>query len=215
MCPDQGKQPLALTDTATGVLPDKETASADTVERDRRRVALMARAQAGEQQAYRRLLEDITPYIRALAAKRLRDLSEIEDAVQDVLLTVHAIRHTYDPARPFAPWLTAVANRRIIDRLRRQMRVSLRQVSLNPKDETSSAAEANLGNPEVDTAALRTAIERLPSGQRQAIKLLKLEEMSLKEAAAASGMSVTALKVATHPAMSRLRKMLAGQRRST
>ena len=62
MCPDQGKQPLALTDTATGVLPDKETASADTVERDRRRVALMARAQAGEQQAYRRLLEDITPY---------------------------------------------------------------------------------------------------------------------------------------------------------
>jgi len=28
-----------------------------------------------------------------------------EDAVQDVLLAIHEKRHTYDPARPFGPWL--------------------------------------------------------------------------------------------------------------
>jgi len=176
---------------------------------------LMARAQAGEREAYRRLLEDITPFIRALAARRLHDASEVEDAVQDVLLTVHMIRHTYDPARPFAPWLAAIANRRIIDRLRRQMRRNLRQTTLSSKQETFSAPEANLGDAGLDAVALRAAIERLPPGQRQAIKLLKLGEMSLREAATASGMSIVALKVATHRALATLRKALENPRRST
>ena len=52
------------------------------------------------------------------------------------------------------------------------------------------------------------AIERLPPGQREAVRLLKLQEMSLQQAAAASGMSVAALKVAMHRAMNNLRKML-------
>jgi RNA polymerase sigma-70 factor (ECF subfamily) len=175
---------------------------------------LMARAQAGEQEAYRRLLEDITPFIRALAARRLRDASEVEDAVQDVLLTVHVIRHTYDPARPFAPWLAAIANRRIIDRLRRQMRANSRQTPLSSWHETFSDPAANSHSAGSDAGALRTAIESLPSGQRQAIKMLKLEEMSLKEAAAASGMSIAALKVATHRAIGTLRKALRNQRRA-
>ena len=212
MSPHRDKRPLPPTDTATGTLPHKETADTNTVERDRNRATLMARAQAGEREAYRRLLEDITPFIRALASRRLRDAGEVEDAVQDVLLTVHAIRHTYDPARPFAPWLTAIANRRIIDRLRRRMRSNVILTPLSSQHETFSAPDANLDSVGSDVTALRGAIENLPAGQRQAIELLKLEEMSLREAAAASGMSVAALKVATHRAMSSLRKILAGRR---
>jgi len=195
--------------------PRKDLAASGTEDHDRDRAMLMARAQAGEREAYRRLLEDITPFIRALAARRLHDASEVEDAVQDVLLTVHMIRHTYDPARPFAPWLAAIANRRIIDRLRRQMRRNLRQTTLSSKQETFSAPEANLGDAGLDAVALRAAIERLPPGQRQAIKLLKLGEMSLREAATASGMSIVALKVATHRALATLRKALENPRRST
>jgi len=195
--------------------PRKDLAASGTEDHDRDRAMLMARAQAGEREAYRRLLEDITPFIRALAARRLHDASEVEDAVQDVLLTVHMIRHTYDPARPFAPWLVAIANRRIIDRLRRQMRRNLRQTTLSSKQETFSAPEANLGDAGLDAVALRAAIERLPPGQRQAIKLLKLGEMSLREAATASGMSIVALKVATHRALATLRKALENPRRST
>ena len=66
---------------------------------------LMAHAQDGDRAAYQRLLQEITPYLRSLAARRHRDLSDIEDAVQDILLTVHSIRQTYDPTRPFGPWL--------------------------------------------------------------------------------------------------------------
>lgn len=168
---------------------------------------LMAHAQAGEQDAYRRLLEEITPYVRSLAAKCHRDRRDIEDSVQDVLLTVHAIRHTYDPKRPFGPWLVAIANRRITDRLRRHGRVAAREIPLNEEHETFADPAANHQEATSTARTLQQAIERLPRGQREAIRLLKLQEMSLKEAASASGMSVAALKVATHRAMKSLRKI--------
>ena len=55
--------------------------------------------------------------------------------MQDVLLTVHMVRHAYDPSRPFGPWLVAIANRRIIDRLRRQTRQKTREIELSPEHE--------------------------------------------------------------------------------
>jgi hypothetical protein len=55
---------------------------------------LMAHAQGGDQDAYRCLLHEVAPYIRSLVVKSQRDPADIEDVVQDVLLTVHAVRHT-------------------------------------------------------------------------------------------------------------------------
>jgi len=170
---------------------------------------LMARAQSGERRAYGRLLEEIAPYLRALAARRGVEDADIEDRVQDVLLTVHAIRHTYDPARPFGPWLVAIAHRRITDGLRRQTRRRARETPLNPKHETFAAPQANLEEAEADSRALMDEIEKLPSGQRQALRLLKLEQRSLKEAAAVSGQSIGSLKVASHRAMRSLRRVFA------
>jgi RNA polymerase sigma-70 factor (ECF subfamily) len=171
---------------------------------------LMARAQDGDRHAYRALLEDMTPYLRALAARCLKAPGDIEDAVQDVLLTVHAVRHTYDSGRPFGPWLVAIANRRIIDRLRRQMRDRSREIELTAEHETFSPHPTNLRFDETsaDEAALHAAIEHLPPDQRQAIRLLKIKEMTLKEAALPSGRPVSALKVATHRAIKSLRKIL-------
>lgn len=171
----------------------------------------MARAQGGDREAYRYLLEAITPYVRALAARQIRNRGDLEDAVQDVLLTVHAVRHTYDPGRPFGPWLVAIANRRIVDSLRRQGRIGVHETALEEKHETFSAPGTNIQEEAVDARALRDAIERLPVGQREAVRMLKLEEMSLKEAAATSGLSVAALKVASHRALKMLRKMFGPQ----
>jgi len=137
-----------------------------------------------------------------------KEPSDVEDAVQDVLMTVHMVRHAYDPNRPFGPWLLAIANRRIIDRLRRETRQRAREMALSAEHETFSDVPANLDQANFDEAALGEAIERLPPEQRQAIKMLKLNEMSLKEAAAASGRSIAALKVATHRALKSLRRML-------
>ncbi len=169
---------------------------------------LMARAQRGDRDAYRRLLEEIAPYLRAQAARRHREASDAEDAVQDILLTLHAIRHTYDPTRPFGPWLVAIANHRLIDRLRRQGRVRSRETALLPEHETFAVEPANVSEKALQRRDLEAAVEKLPPGQRQAIRLLKLEERSLKEAAAISGMTIASLKVATHRAIKSLREIL-------
>jgi RNA polymerase sigma-70 factor (ECF subfamily) len=168
---------------------------------------LMARAQDGDRAAYHRLLQEITPYLRSLAVRRYNDPNEIEDAIQDVLLTVHSIRQTYDPARPFGPWLATIANRRFVDRLRRQGRKRAREVFLSPEHEAFSEPESTpYDGP--DKRDLELAIGDLPAAQQQAVKLLKLKEMSLKEAAAVSGMSITSLKVSVHRALKNLRKKL-------
>lgn len=171
---------------------------------------LMAHAQAGEQAAYRRLLDEITPYLRWLAAASHRDPLDIEDAVQDVLLCLHSVRHTYDTARPFGPWLVAIARRRIVDRLRRQGRTRLHETPLEPEHETLAATEANYVEAGIDDQAVRNAVKRLPPREREAVTLMKLHDMSLREAALASGMSVAALKVATHRGLKGLRKLFMG-----
>ena len=197
-----GLPPLTL------IKRDRQGDAAGAVARELDWSILMARAQTGERDAYRRLLEEIAPYLRALAARRHRDAGDVEDAVQDILLTLHAIRHTYDPTRPFGPWLVAIANHRLIDRLRRQGRLRSRETALLPEHETFASDQANLSEKRLERRDLEEAVEKLPPGQRQAIRLLKFEERSLKEAAAMSGTTVASLKVATHRAIKGLRKIL-------
>ena len=168
----------------------------------------MARAQDGDRVAYRRLLEDVTPYLRALVSRHRALSGEGEDTEQDILLSLHAVRHTYDPSRPFGPWLVAIARRRIIDRLRRRGRVTAVETALEPEHETIAAPGANLYATLFGRRDLQQAIESLPAGQRQAVLLLKLRSLSLKEAASESGMSIAALKVASHRALKRLRAKL-------
>ncbi|HEY0274536.1 MAG TPA: sigma factor, partial [Paenirhodobacter sp.] len=83
---------------------------------------LMAHGQRGDADAYRRLLEDLTPWLRLYVRRWFRDDRDVEDCVQEILLTIHAIRRTYDPARPFGPWLVGIARRRVADRLRKTLR---------------------------------------------------------------------------------------------
>ena len=72
----------------------------------------MARAQDGDREAYHAVLSGITPYLRAIAIRYLGRGEDAEDAVQDILLIVHDLRHTYERDRPFKPWLGTIATRR-------------------------------------------------------------------------------------------------------
>lgn len=175
---------------------------------------LMVASQNGDRIAYATLLGEVAPLIRASVRRRFRYVGreDAEDIVQDVLLAVHSVRQTYDPVRPFLPWLMAIAHNRAVDSLRRIVRKSGREVAVAEYPETFDPAESNLsadtyGDPE----ALRIAMAELPEGQRKAVEMLKFRELSLKEAAAESGMSVGALKVAVHRATRSLRLILMGR----
>src|ERR1700729_1405170 len=95
---------------------------------DLRRAAQMAAAQAGDRFAYEALLRDCVPLIRAVAVRRGVATDYVEDVVQDVLLTIHRARRTYDPNRSFTGWLRTIAERRAIDLLRRIGRQQAREV---------------------------------------------------------------------------------------
>ena len=169
---------------------------------------LMARAQGGDRAAYCELLNAVLPWLRNIASARFRVRDDAEDAVQDIMLTLHAIRHTYDPSRPFKPWLMAVAKRRIADRLRVKMRRSARETVLCAEHETFAGEETNLTEQESEAKRLREAVTQLPEAQRKAVTMMKLEEKSLAETSALTGISISALKVSTHRALNNLRKLL-------
>ncbi|MBX9775241.1 MAG: sigma-70 family RNA polymerase sigma factor [Xanthobacteraceae bacterium] len=182
------------------------------ISKDRALAALMQRAQRGSEGAYAQLLQELPPVLGRMICRQMAyaSPSDREDVLQEVLLSIHAARATYDPARPFIPWLKAIVISRAIDFMRRQKRHAAGQLLTDEMADgiaDEAAGEAVARYDAID--ALQKAIRALPAGQRSAIELLKLKEMSLREAAAASGMSIGALKASVHRAVRTLRMSLA------
>ena len=174
----------------------------------------MVRAQDGDKLAYHQLLQAIAPYVRAIARRYLGHGEDAEDGVQEVLMVVHGIRHTFERGRPFKPWLGTIASRRCIDLLRRRAHRAQHEMA----DEIDVDFHAN-GDPgpednftrEQDARRVRAAVDELPQRQRDAIALLRLQELSLNEAAASSKQTVGSLKVACHRAIGSLQRALTGK----
>jgi len=173
----------------------------------------MEAAQAGDRRAYERLLADSVPLIRAIARRQGVGDEGVDDVVQETLLTVHRVRHTFDPSRSFDAWLGAIASRRAIDALRSRGRRDRRElhddVALEHYPARDDASAASIS--EQNAQRLREAIAELPPGQREAVEQLGLQERSLDEAAELTGRRTGALKVNLHRALKNLRKRIQGE----
>ena len=175
---------------------------------DLRRSAWMAAAQAGDGAAYQALLRDCIPIIKSVARRRGVTADHVDDVVQDVLLTIHRARQTYDPRRSFTAWLCVIADRRAIDLLRRVRRQDLREVHapLAFEGHADQAADPAQGLAHADaTSTVTRAIASLPARQREAVQHLVLEERSLADAAALTRRTAGSLKVNLHRALKVLR----------
>jgi RNA polymerase sigma-70 factor, ECF subfamily len=166
--------------------------------------ALMLAAQAGDQEAYRALLEGLQPLVRAYVKRRLRDEEAVFDVCQDILLTMHRVRHTFEPGRAFEPWFYAIARSRFVDHLRRRRRRGDLEVSSDESPELLAEEEPT------GWSRFLEVLETLPASQREAFSMLKLEGLSVDEAAARAGVSTSALKVRAHRAYGALRSALLG-----
>jgi RNA polymerase sigma-70 factor (ECF subfamily) len=187
-------------------------AANDSETPDQRRAAWMAAAQAGDRRAYEKLLADSIGMIRAAARRQGVAHDHLDDVVQETLITVHRVRHTYDPSRSYDAWITAIANRRAIDALRSRGRRDSRELhddfavdSHAAPDDASLATES-----EQRARRLREAIAELPPGQREAVEQLGLRERSLTETAELTGRNTGALKVNLHRALKALRDRFHG-----
>ena len=158
---------------------------------------LMGAAQDGDAVAYRRLLGEVTPWLRRYYAHRLPP-PMWDDAVQDVLIALHEKRHTYDPARPFEPWLAAIARHKWIDRLR-----AMRTMPTEVLDEALPAPDDH-GAAVSDAFTLDTLLAQLRPQQAEAIRLVKLEGLSVEEAALRAKQSPSLVKVNIHRGLRRL-----------
>lgn len=181
---------------------------------DRKWGALLAAAQRGDGDAYRAFLAAIVPFARAIARRKGCAEPLLEDVVQDALLTLHRVRHTYEPGRRIKPWLATIVERRAIDALRRHRRVGGREVHDPVAFETFADPEANKPDVTDSAASVQQMMAGLTPAQQEAIDLVKLKEMTLAEASAQSGQSIASLKVNVHRAMKRLRRTFGSENSS-
>jgi RNA polymerase sigma factor (sigma-70 family) len=157
---------------------------------------LMASALAGDAHAYRSLLVELVPWLRRYYQRRL-PLMMVEDSVQDVLLAIHEKRHTYDPSRPFAPWLAAIARYKWIDRLR-----SMKRQTTEPLDESVRAPDHE--SSVVAETTLTQLLSEIRPAQARVIRLVKIEGYSVDDASRETGQSVALVKVNIHRGLRRI-----------
>ena len=158
--------------------------------------SLMAAAQRGDRRRYRRLLGELHPWLTRYFARRLPP-AMIDDAVQDTLIAIHEKRHTFDPGRPFEPWLAAIARYKWIDKLR-----ALKRMATEPLGE--DIAIADHGSAVLSATILDQLLRALKPAQADAIRLVKIEGLSVEEASARTGQSESLVKVNIHRGLARL-----------
>jgi RNA polymerase sigma factor (sigma-70 family) len=128
----------------------------------------------------------------------------VDDAVQDTLLAIHLKRHTYDPARPFGPWLAAIARHKWIDRLRAMKSAPTEAL-------TEDIPIADHGEAVSSVRSLERLLDELKPAQSLVIRLVKLQGLSIEEAAALTGQSTSLVKVNIHRGLGRLMSIVRRQ----
>lgn len=166
-------------------------------DRDDEWTGLMRSAIAGDAAAYGRLLEAVTPVLRAAARRGLvragQPIDQSEDIVQDILLAVHLKRHTWDAEAPFAPWLFAIARNKLIDALRRRGR----RVFVNI-DDFSDVIAGPPAEETVPASEVTSHLGGLPPRQRDVLQSIAVDSVSIKDTARKLAMSEGAVRVALH-----------------
>ena len=161
---------------------------------------LMALAQNGDRQAYSALLTACAAWLKRYFCRRVAP-SNLDDLVQETLLSLHRKLSSYDPARPFFPWLAAVARYRWVDHLRLIYRAELVELDRDLPDQGDH-----------EQLAARLSLERLfahlPAGQAKAIELVKIHGLSIAEASSACGQSQPLVKTNIHRGLKKLAMLI-------
>ncbi|MHB8530619.1 MAG: sigma-70 family RNA polymerase sigma factor [Caulobacteraceae bacterium] len=170
---------------------------------------LMLRGLDGAGADYAELLRVLGGYLRGHFARRLgAGAADVEDLVQETLLAIHLKRHTFDRSLPFTPWAWAIARYKLLDHLRRSgVRA---QVSLEGAGDLFARENPEEGAVRRDVDKL---LASLPARQRRLMGQVKIAGLSMEEAARASGMSVSAVKVSVHRGMKSLSAKVAREDR--
>ena len=168
--------------------------------------ALMQRSLDGDSQAYAGLLQETARLLRPYLAKRLYAGSDVDDVLQEVLISIHKARHTYDGNRPYKPWMYAIANFRLQDHLRAHYADHLH----NAEDlsELNEILPDDVTETGFNYESISEEVKKLPEKQATILRLMHHEGYTAREVAEKIGMNESAVKVAAHRAYKVLRERL-------
>jgi RNA polymerase sigma-70 factor (ECF subfamily) len=168
---------------------------------------LMLAALDGDAPAYRRLLAELTRYLRPWFARRLgpAHAAHAEDLVQETLLAIHTRRMTYDRNRPFTAWLHAIAHHKFVDHVRREaIRPTVHLDEDAPIFATDDSANA------ADRLDVETVLDAVPARTGALIRETRIEGASIAEAAARHRIGESAAKVSIHRGIKALMARFSG-----
>ncbi|MDD2914540.1 MAG: sigma-70 family RNA polymerase sigma factor [Gallionella sp.] len=168
--------------------------------------ALMRQAQSGDQRAYAELLRETSRLLRPFLAKRLSFSSEVDDLLQEILISIHKARHTYDCIRPYKPWVYAIAKFRLQDYLRAHYSDQL--LLAVDFDELEESLPDHVTETDFSYESISGEVQKLPEKQVTILRLMHQEGYTAKEVAEKLGMNESAVKVAAHRAYKVLREKL-------
>jgi RNA polymerase sigma-70 factor (ECF subfamily) len=171
-------------------------------EKSASRAQLMEQAQGGNREAFHILFKDIGPLITRFLRRRLSDNSELEDICQEAMIAVYKSRHTYQPERPFEPWLFAIVRKVSAEHFRQQRQRFGFQIQLDELPDIGGEVGST------NDLELREALEQLSPMQMEALGLTKVIGLSVEEAALRSGATVGSIKVRVHRAYESLKRSL-------
>lgn len=158
--------------------------------------ALFVSGLSGNADDYRSFLVELTRHLRGYLRKRIPHFREdTEDLVQEILLAVHNARHTFRPDEPLTAWVHAIARYKLMD----FFRTHARRASLHePLDDHEDIFAYTDDEPAEARRDIGKLLERLPDKQRLSIQHVKLQGLSIAEAAHLTGLTESAVKVSIH-----------------
>jgi RNA polymerase sigma-70 factor (ECF subfamily) len=153
---------------------------------------LMIASLIGDAAAYRALLSAVGDLYRRYYVRRI-GREDAEDLVQEAMIAVHTRKATYDTAQPLTPWLYALARYKLLDHLRRKrVRPTM---ALEDAGELFAEDESEAAIAKRD---LDIVLAGLPAATQALIRMVKIEGLSMQEAAARDGRSEIAVRVGIH-----------------
>jgi RNA polymerase sigma-70 factor (ECF subfamily) len=174
-------------------------------EREQRWRDAMRAERRGEVIAYERMLKELATALRRSLAPRLVRAGlaahEADDLVQEILIGLHGKRDTWDPTRPFLPWLHAITRYKLIDFMRHRRRDTRRRVDL-PYENWLEIVESPTANP--STWEMDRHLAVLPVSQRKIVRAIAVEGASVRNVAQGLETSESAVRVTLHRAIRRL-----------
>lgn len=173
----------------------------------------MDRYAAGEDAAFEIVYDALADRIGAYLRRHVRDPHRRDDLLQETFLRIHRARGTFVVGAPVLPWAFAIVRRLVVDQARRDRRNPAPVADVEPMLERPTRVAdrpEELIEARESARRLAGALARLPDSQRVAFELLKQDGLTLADAAAVLGTTVTAVKLRAHRAYGALRAALGG-----